>query len=336
MSIPASLPATMQAVLLPGPGEKLTLGELSVPQPGPGQVLIKVAASPINPSDLSFLQGQYGVKKAYPSVPGFEASGTVVAAGSGILPRLWRGKRVACAADDRLPGAWAEYMVTSAQRCVPLIKAVSDEQGSMLLANPLTALAFFDLIKKERIKGVVATAAGSALGRMIIRLGQQRGVAVIAVVRREEQVDELEQLGAVTCLNSQGKDFAAQLKEACAQHQATLLLDAVAGPLSEQILKVMPKRSQALVYGNLSLSDIAIASKTLIFEEKRIGGFWLSKVLAQKSFWQAFIDTRRVQRLLDGVLDTRVQGRFDLDQAQAAVEQYKAQMSQGKVLIKPS
>lgn len=325
----------MQAVFLPGPGEPLALGEMPVPQPGPGQVLIKIAASPINPSDLSFLQGQYGVKKAYPSVPGFEASGTVVAAGKGPLPRFWLGKRVACAADDRLPGAWAEYMVTSAQRCVPLLRAVPDEQGSMLLANPLTALAFFDRIKKEKIKGVVANAAASALGRMIIRLGRQRGVAVIAVVRREEQVNELMQLGATACFNSQATDFEARLAEATAKHQATLLLDAVAGELSQQVLRAMPRRSQAWVYGNLSLSEIGVASRTLIFEEKRIEGFWLSQVLARKSFWQAFLDTQRVQRLLDGVLDTQVQGRFGLAEAQMGVAQYKAQMSQGKVLIMP-
>lgn len=330
-----NIPTTMQAVLLPAPKAELITGEVPVPQPGPGQVLIRMAASPINPSDLSFLRGNYGVKKEFPVVPGFEGSGVVVAAGSGLLPRLWLGKRVACASDNRLNGTWAEYMVTSAQRCVPLMGSVSDEQGSMLLANPLTALAFFDRIKKEAIKGVVVNAAASALGRMIIRMGQKQGIAVVAVVRKEQQIGELSKMGATVCLNSEAPDFAEQLKTHTHQHQATLFLDAVAGPVSQTILQAMPKGSWAWVYGSLSLSDTPMSSGTLIFEQKVIRGFWLSQVLAEKSFWKAFMDTRRVQRLLEGTLDTHIQGRYGFDDPNTAVVRYKENMSGGKVLFIP-
>ena len=79
----------MQAVQLVENGGPLTVGQIPLPQPGPGQVLIHMAASPINPSDLGFLKGFYGVQKPFPIVPGFEGSGTVIAAGPGLLPLLW-------------------------------------------------------------------------------------------------------------------------------------------------------------------------------------------------------------------------------------------------------
>ena len=129
-----------------GNPESVAVVELPVPRPGPGQVLIRVAASPINPSDLMFIRGLYGFKKPLPVIPGFEGSGTVVEAGSGMLPRFLKGRRVACAAADPniAGGMWAEYLVTSAQLCVPLSKQVDMEQGATMLVNPLTAWALME------------------------------------------------------------------------------------------------------------------------------------------------------------------------------------------------
>src|SRR5680860_1283921 len=142
------IPKTMQAVILSEGGATPKTATIDVPEPGKGEVLIRMFASPINPSDLAFLKGGYGIQKTYPTVPGFEGSGTVVAAGKGILPKLWMGKKVACAASPKYNGCWAEYMVTSADSCVPLSKNVSLEQAAMMFVNPMTALAFFDIYKK--------------------------------------------------------------------------------------------------------------------------------------------------------------------------------------------
>ncbi|MGA8700491.1 MAG: alcohol dehydrogenase catalytic domain-containing protein [Candidatus Sulfotelmatobacter sp.] len=110
-----SIPATMRAVQLrayDGNPESVAVVEVPMPRPGPGQVLIRVAASPINPSDLMFIRGLYGFKKPLPATPGFEGSGTVVEAGSGMMPRFLKGRRVACTAADPTVagGMWAEYL----------------------------------------------------------------------------------------------------------------------------------------------------------------------------------------------------------------------------------
>src|SRR5260370_39759473 len=113
----ASLPATMRAVQLrdyEGKPGSLTVAEVPVPRPGPGEVLVKVFASPVNPSDLMFVTGNYGFKKPLPTTPGFEGSGTVGGAGSGISARFVKGRQVECAAADAKAtgGIWAQVPAT--------------------------------------------------------------------------------------------------------------------------------------------------------------------------------------------------------------------------------
>ena len=185
-----SIPSTMHAVQLDEPNGKLTLREVPTPHPQAGQVLVRIAASPINPSDLGSLSGlSYSGRRQFPFTPGLEGSGTVVEAGDGLFPRLLKGRRVACSALLTGDGIWAEYMVTSAQQCIPLNKGVSFEKGSMLLVNPLSALAILEIAQRGKHRAIVSTAAASALGGMILRLAKRRGLPVIHVVRRQAQVD---------------------------------------------------------------------------------------------------------------------------------------------------
>lgn len=126
------IPQEMQAVLLETSGGASTVGRIPVPERGPGQVLLRMAAAPVNPSDLGFLKGSYGFHKPFPIVPGLEDSGTVIRAGPGLLPRLYVGKRVARATAQAAGETWAEYMVTSATTCFPLARELSLLQGATL------------------------------------------------------------------------------------------------------------------------------------------------------------------------------------------------------------
>src|SRR5260221_4219463 len=110
-----SIPSTMNAVQLDKPNGSLTLREIPVPHPQAGQVLIRMAAAPINPSDLGALSGtSYRGKRQFPFTPGLEGSGTVVETGAGLMPRLLNGRRDACSALLTGDGTWSELMVTSA------------------------------------------------------------------------------------------------------------------------------------------------------------------------------------------------------------------------------
>jgi len=126
------VPEQMTAVVLDSYSgvEALRVEQRPVPEPGKDELLVKVAASPINPSDLATLEGEYGFNNPPPIVPGGEGSGTVVAVGPGPMGRYFLGKRVACLSQGEGSGMWAEYVVTSAKGgALPLAKSVSLEQG---------------------------------------------------------------------------------------------------------------------------------------------------------------------------------------------------------------
>lgn len=320
-----------------GRPESVTVVELPVPRPGPGQVLIRVAASPINPSDLMFIRGLYGFKKPLPAIPGFEGSGTVVGAGSGTMPRFLKGRRVACAAADPniAGGMWAEYLVTSAQLCVPLSKQVDMEQGATMLVNPLTAWALMEEARLGRHPAVVQTAAASALSRMVVRLGQKFSIPTINVVRRADQVELLRKMGAEHVLNSSDPGFDAGLGDLCHRLGASIGFDAVAGEMSARVLRGQPRGSRLLVYGALSLEASQIDPASLIFEGKRVEGFWLSAWLRQRNMLSQLRVTRHVQQMLAGDLKTEIQARLPLEEAARGLEQYASNMTGGKILLLP-
>jgi NADPH2:quinone reductase len=320
-----------------GKPESLRTVELPIPRPGPGEVLVKVAASPINPSDLMFLRGLYGVKKPLPAIPGFEGSGTVVESGSGFLPRMLKGKRVAChAADPKTAGGlWAQYLVTPASACVPLKKAVELEPAAMMLVNPVTAWALVEEARRGGHGAIVQTAAASALGRMVVRLAHSRGIPVINIVRRPEQVALLRGLGAEHVLDSNSAGFDEILRDHCRKLDATISFDAVAGEMSGRVLRAQPKGARMVVYGALSLSAVQVEPGSLVFEAKSIKGFWLSAWLAKRSLFQRARIARQVQKLLASELQSDVRARYPLDQAARALREYAADMTGGKILLVP-
>jgi NADPH:quinone reductase len=320
-----------------GKPESLTVAEVPVPHPGQGEVLVKVFASPVNPSDLAFVTGNYGFKKPLPATPGFEGSGTVVESGSGMMAQFMKGRRVACAAADpkSTAGMWAEYIVTSAQFCVPLSKRVEMEQGATMLVNPLTAWALVEEARRGRHRAIVQTAAASALGRMVVRLGQKFGLPVINVVRRAEQVALLGGMGAEHVLNSTDAGFDEALRSLCHKLGASISFEAVAGEMSGRILRAQPPGSRMLIYGGLSMRDVTLDPGSLVFEEKHVEGFWLSAWLRHRNTLSRLRVARQVQELLGSELKTEIRARLPLEKAADGLAQYAADMTAGKVLLVP-
>jgi NADPH:quinone reductase-like Zn-dependent oxidoreductase len=333
------VPDQMTAVVLDSytGAEALRVEQRPVPKPGKDEVLVKVAASPINPSDLALLDGEYGFKNPPPIVPGGEGSGTVVAVGPGMAGRYFLGKRVACLSQGEGSGMWAEYVVTSAKGgALPLHKSVSLEQGAMSMINPLTASAFLEIAKQGGHKAIVLTAAASSLGLMVNRLGRSEGVQVINVVRRDAQVDLLKEQGATVVLNSSEADFDQQLHDTCHQAEARLAFDAVAGPMTAQLLDALPEGSKVTLYSCLSFEAPQTGADHLIFEGKSVDGFWLGPWINNMNLIQILIMWRRAQRLMATDLRSEVRVRYPFEEAKQAVTDYLGQMTGGKVLLTPS
>jgi NADPH:quinone reductase len=335
-TMPQSSMRALELNAYDGSLDSLRVVEKSVPRPGAGQVLVRISATPVNPSDLAFLRGLYGVKKPLPVVPGFEASGRVVAAGGGLLARALAGKRVACAAPTDGDGTWAEYMVTSASLCIPLIKGVTDEQGATAIVNPLTAWALMNMAKRGRARAVVQTAAASALGHMIESMGRRFKIPVINIVRRPAQVELLQAGGAEFVLDSSAEDFDERLRELCSKLKASYGFDSVAGEMTGRILNAMTDNARVIVYGALSGEGCLVDPRSLIFENKHVEGFWLSKWLRSQNILTMLRTTRRVQKLLSHELSTEIRARLSLEEAREGLRMYAEQMTGGKILFVPA
>jgi len=205
----------------------------------------------------------------------------------------------------------------------------------MMLVNPMSALAFFDIVKSEKHAAIVNTAAASALGRMIVRLGRRYQVPVINVVRRREQADLLRSLGAEFVLQSTDANFGGDFHALARRLNATLILDAVGGELARHLLETAPARSTLLLYANLSGEEINFDPHGLWSEDKRIAGFFLGNWAAKRGIFQTLRDIRRVQQLGATDLQSTIQRRLPLSAAQQAVELYQNNMTAGKVLLVP-
>lgn len=327
------LPEQMTAIRQHKPGGALTFEQIAVPRPGPGEVLIKMDASPVNPSDLALIAGGY-LERSYPYTPGLEGSGTVVEVGRGIFPRLRLGKRVACSPNQGGDGTWAEYMLTSPMKTAPLPKHISSDQGSMMLINPMTAMAFIRLTKDGKHRAIVNNAAASSLGKMLIRLTKSRGIPLINIVRKKEQVETLKKLGAIHVLNSSSESFEAELRQLAYKLEATLFLDAVTGSQSSILLGAAPYGSTLVAYARLSGDPIIADPGALIKEEKDIVGFQLGNWLQTKGlvFKLRFINS--VKRELGGELSSHISRSYPLDRVEEAIAHYRDHMSEGKIILK--
>ena len=327
------IPDSMLAVQLDKDRGRLNARQIPIPQPGAGEVLIRIAASPINPSDLGFIEGGHGYEKTFPVVPGVEGSGTVVKAGPGFLPKFLLGKRVACARPSIGNGAWAEYMLTRASFCVPLQKNISLEQGAMLIVNPLTVLAFFEIFKQGRHSAIVNTAAASSLGRMMVRLALKKNIPLINIVRRVEQAELLFSNGAKHVLVSTDQDFNQKLSALAHQLKATLLLDAISGTFTQQLIDAAPDDSLILLYSNLSREPSKISPHSLWNHNIRVEGFFLGIWAAKQNLLKFLNLSLEVQKLAKTDLQSNIYKRLPLSSAQEALDLYQKNMTAGKILL---
>ena len=239
----------------------LELLEKEFPQPSANQVLVRMEAAPINPSDLAIMttgadlaQADYAPGRVVaPVAPalvaaqsarvgraltvGNEGAGEVVAAGEGEVAQALLGRRVAC-----VPGAaFAEYALADAAMCLPL-GGHSAEAGASSFVNPMTALGFVETARREGHGAIVHAAAASNLGQMLNRICQEDGFGLVNIVRRQEQADLLRGQGATHVVDSSSADFERELADAIAATGAFLGFDPIGGGrTSDTCLRAMER-----------------------------------------------------------------------------------------------
>jgi NADPH2:quinone reductase len=269
----APVPATalrLRSLVTPGQTVELSLETVEVHEPGPTEVLIRVEAAPINPSDLGLLLAGADVFAAVVSGPadrpvvtvplpdaamramagrvgipmqvGNEGAGTVVAAGSSKAAQELLGKTVAAAGG----GMYAEYRCVDVALCLELPAGTRPVDGASSFVNPMTALGMIETMRRENHVALVHTAAASNLGQMLNRLCIEEDVPLVNIVRRQEQADMLRSAGAIYVCKSGAPGFIADLTAALKETSATLAFDAVGGGrLASQILTCMEAAASA-------------------------------------------------------------------------------------------
>jgi NADPH:quinone reductase-like Zn-dependent oxidoreductase len=260
----------LRSLVTSGGTLELSLHEVPVPAPGANEVLVRVEASPINPSDLGLLvasadmttatvsgtperpivtaplgQAAVGALSARldKSLPvGNEGAGTVVAAGSSSAAQALIGKTVAIAGG----AMYSQYRAVDASACLVLPEGATARDGASSFVNPMTALGMTETMRREGHSGLVHTAAASNLGQMLAKLCQQDGIPLVNIVRKPEQEQLLRSLGATHVLNSASPSFSTDLVEALKATSATLAFDATGGgTLASQILNGMEQAANA-------------------------------------------------------------------------------------------
>jgi len=243
---------------------ELSLVEMPIPEPGPDQVVVKVEATPINPSDLGLLIGPADMSTAKASgsgagakvtakVPehalpfiaarldqampvGNEGAGTVIKAGSSEAAQALKGKMVSAVGGSM----YSQYRLLKATDCQPLPAGTTAAEGASWFVNPLTALGMTETMKREGHKALVHTAAASNLGQMLNKICQEDGIPLVNIVRSAEQANILRGIGAKHVLDSTSPKFMDELTQALVETGATIAFDAIGGgKLASQILTAM-------------------------------------------------------------------------------------------------
>jgi NADPH:quinone reductase-like Zn-dependent oxidoreductase len=314
------------------PEDVIRLASLPRPAPGPGMVEIAVARAAINPSDLIPVTGAYSNRTVLPFVPGFEGVGTVSRIGADITA-LKPGDRV-------LPlgasGLWQAFLLRPVEWCFAVPDDLSNEQAATSYVNPMTTVRLVEALNAHfgsgsRLDGrrIAITAAGSAIGRMLVKTLTAEGAQVTAIVRSEETAESLRAFSGIDIITIGGRHPGSDL-------ELDAVVDAVGGDIGEQLLR----RNVAggglfLQYGALSGVPIAPLA-TAARPDVRFSFLWLRSFVhaAGRAALEAALATC-FDGVRDGTLQSRIAATYPLSCLAQALAHQQATGRRGKVLIDP-
>lgn len=324
----------MRALIHPAfgaPEDVLTVEDRPVPEPGPGQVRLRIVLSPIHNHDLWTVRGTYGFKPELPAASGTEALGVVDALGDGV-DGLAVGQRVVSGGTF---GVWAEYAVANAAGLIPVPDSLPDESAAQLVSMPFSTMTLLQFLDVKEGDWIVQNAANGAVGRMLAQLGRARGVNVLGLVRRTAGVDELRAQGIENVIATDQDDWKAQAEALTDGAPVIAGVDSVGGASSGQVLSLLAEGGTLVAFGAMDSPTMEIASSDVIFKQATVKGFWGSKVIpALDPAERDALFGELFQRVGDGTLTLPVSGVFDAADIADAVRASGTPGRVGKVLLR--
>lgn len=322
----------MQAIRVHAPGgpEVLRLEEIDVPEPGPGEVRVRLAAIGVNFIDIYQRLGQY--KMPLPFTPGMEGSGIVDAVDAGITD-LHVGQRVAWCMHS---GAYAQWATVPAAKVAPLPNAISDEQGAALMVQGLTAhyLTTSTYPLQEGETALIHAAAGGT-GRLLLQAAKRRGARVIATVGTRAKAELARSAGADEVVLYEEMDFEAAVKEWTHGKGVDVVYDSVGLSTFDKGLNCLRPRGMMVLWGQASgpvpLFDLQVlnAKGSLFITRPSLGAYMRTREEFLSRCADVFAWTAQ------GELDVRIDQVFPLSDASAAHTYMANRQSKGKLLLKP-
>jgi NADPH:quinone reductase-like Zn-dependent oxidoreductase len=312
------------------PGKVLRVVEMPLPEPGQGQVRVRMVLSPIHNHDLMIITGHYGYKPELPHVPGTEALGVVDKLGAGVT-NLAVGQRVTGGAS----AAWAEYYLGNAQSLVPLPEGIDDGTACQLISMPLSAFRLLVELDVKAGDWVVQNAANGAVGKMFATLAAEKGVRVLNLVRREEAIAVLAAEGIGDAVSTGDADWPARARAITGGAPISRALDSVGGRASDELMDLVADEGWLISFGALSGRPMQLSPDNLLFKRALVKGFWAakpSKIVTSEQMRGAIGDF--VRRAATGMLKLPVAEVFDLDHAAEAASAHNAAGRPGKIALR--
>jgi len=313
------------------PAEVMRYTKIAMPEPGLGEVRVKLVLSPIHNHDLLIIRGMYGFKPSLPYIGGSEALAVVDKLGEGVT-NLAIGNRVIAAG---ISSAWSEYFIAHARSVIPIPETLPDEIAAQLVGMPVGAMMALNKLKFKTNEWIIVNAANGAVGKTIAQIAVSRGIRVACLVTRTEAKQDLENCGASDIFITTDPNWRTSLTDAIGNNRVAGGIDMISGTLAGEMLHLISEGGLLLSFGNMSNKPMQIEPADLIFKEITIKGFWGTKESERTSAneMRAMI-SELIQLGLSGQLKLPVAKIFSLSRIADAVTA-SDQKRNGKIMIRP-
>ena len=283
-----------------------------------------------NPADINAIEGKYPGRREVPAVPGFEGAGIVVEVGADVST-ITKGALVI------LPhniGTWREAMTVKANELVAIPPEIEPVHAAMLKINPMTAWRLLhDYVDLARGDWLIQNAANSAAGRAVIHIAHELGYKTVNVVRRADLIDELRGEGGDVVLvdNEKLRD---EVKDATSGAAIRLGLNSVGGDSALRLANCLAFGGTLVSFGAMSLQPLKIPTGLFIFKDLRFRGIWINKWYDNATMQERMEAFKPLFEMAKrGLLKTKVEKAYAIDEAKAAVAHASQSKRSGKIIF---
>lgn len=315
---------SMKAIVFQTPGKALdvlTLRDVPIPAIRRDEVLVKMEARPIQPSDFMFIAGHYRFAPQYPQIAGLEGCGTVVAGGEAAS--MTAGTRVTF----RAPGAWAEFAAVPLHRLHVVPDGIGVERASQFTLNPVTAWALLDEVQARPHDWIAVNAGTSTVAGIVMSLARARGIGVVRVVRPRSSADD-----AFT-LVADAPALADKVIELTGGARLAGLLDSVGGSAIGDLLPALRAGAMIVSYGMLGTEATSMPNAEMIYRNLTWKGFGIDHWLVRAADRRSVMVNELWDAIRRGILSLPVRSRYGIDEFGSAIGDALSGSGSGKVLL---